>query len=385
MQTLLPGAELVETAVGACLVRDKVYPLAHRHGEHVMGELLAFSPETAVPFIDDARLREMDFRHFLFLDTETTGLAGAGTLAFMVGVAFFAAQPGGDALVVRQFFLRDHADEAAMLTQLDELLAERPGLITFNGRSFDLPLLDGRYLMNRMPGDLLQRPHLDLLHPARRLWRNRFSSCALAHLETNLLGVQRSGQDAPGWLIPRLYQDYLRSGDGRELTRVFYHNQIDMLSMVTLLTCILRLVAHPDPEQHHPVDLYSLGKWQADLALAEPAEQTLRRAAAADLPLDVYHKALSRLGLLLKRQERWAEAVPIWRQMAATSFDSVEAHVELAKYHEWRADELDLEQALAWTEQALVLSERWPAGQATLVTAELEHRRRRLQRKLEGG
>ncbi|MBE2202581.1 MAG: ribonuclease H-like domain-containing protein [Anaerolinea sp.] len=374
LSRLLPGGALTQTAVGACFVVDKVYPLSYQHGADTLGDLLSLTPAAAAAFTQDGRFHNLDFRQMLFLDTETTGLAGAGTLAFMVGAAFFV----DDALVVRQYFLRDHGDEAAMLTLLDSLLAQTAALVTFNGRSFDLPLLDGRYLLNRMDTDLRERPHLDLLHPARRLWRARCGSCALGSLEQSLLGLRRSQEDVPGWLIPSLYHDYLRTGDARELLRVFYHNQIDMLSMVTLAARVTRLFtqAAPDP---HPIDLYSLGKWQMDLNLHDPAEQNLRRAATADLPLELYHNALYELGTLFKRQQRHAEAAPLWQQLAATSFDRIDAHVELAKYYEWQ--QRDYATAVYWTEAALKLTKAWPLHQAALIRGELEHRLRRLRQK----
>ena len=380
LEKLLPGGGLVSTADGDCFVLDHVYALEHQHGDDRLADLLNFHPGTAVPFVQDERLAEYDFRDFLFLDTETTGLAGAGTLAFMVGVGFFEASQQGERFVVRQYFLRDHGDEPALLLLLDELLAEKAGLITFNGRSFDVPLLEGRFLMNRMPTDLRDRPHLDLLHPARRLWRHRLGSCALGSLEGSLLGLRRSQDDVPGWLIPSLYNNYLRSGDARELVRVFYHNQIDMVSMVTLAARVSRLLSQPDASDH-PIDLYSLGKWQADLGLSDQAEQNLRLAAQGDLPLELYHQNLHRLALLLKRNGRAAEALPLWQQIAATTFDDVSAHEELAKYFEWQTGELD--QALLWTEQALNLVSSWGRrGQQYPLRTDLEHRRTRLQRKL---
>jgi uncharacterized protein len=375
-QPLMPGGRLEETAVGPCFVVDKVYPLHYRHGTAPLAALLDRSPAAAVPFCDEPRFDQCHFRDFLFLDTETTGLAGAGTIAFMVGAAFFE----DDAFVVRQYFLRDHGDEPAMLLLLAELLAEKAGMITFNGRSFDLPLLDRRYLINRMTSDLLLQPHLDLLLPARRLWRQRLGSCALSALEPQLLQVERTQADVPGWLIPSLYHQYLLSGDTGEMERVFYHNHIDMLSMVTLATQVMDYLEQvaPDP---HPVDLVSLGKWQADLGLTETAEATLRQAAAADLPLDLYHQSLHRLALLLKRADRREEAVPLWQQIAATSYDDISAHVELAKHYEWQ--EQDLDQAQQWTQAALDLITRWPQAQARLVKDELLHRLDRIQRKFE--
>lgn len=381
LDLLLPGGRLEETAEGACFMLDKVYPVTTGHGAGRLDELLHLSPAAAAIFCRDERLRDLNFCDFLFLDTETTGLAGAGTLAFMVGVAFYECNVAGDveALVVRQYFLRDHGDEPAMLLLLDELLEQKAGLITFNGRSFDLPLLDNRYLMNRLRSALLDLPHIDLLPPSRRLWRNRLGSCALGALEPGLLGIRRTGEDVPGWLIPTLYYNYLQTGDARELLRVFYHNRMDMLSMVTLASRVVRQFDRADVGDH-PIDLYSLGKWQADLNLVAEAERALRLAATGDLPLDLFHQALFQLALLLKQNGRRDEAVQVWQQIAATTFENIEAHVELAKHYEWHSR--DIARAIDWTQQALTLVKSWGRSpRAALVRDELAHRLARLQRK----
>ncbi len=384
LDVLLPGGRLEESPGGAVFVVDRVYPLSHRHGEDALHDLLAYAPAPLAALGEDRRLEGLNFRDLVFLDTETTGLAGAGALAFMVGVAYFDRQPSGDgateAFVVRQFFLRDHGDEVAMLLQLDDLIERKAGLITFNGRAFDLPLLDTRYLMNRMRGHVLDVPHLDLLPPSRRLYRARVGSCALGSLERSLLGLHRTEEDVPGWLIPALYLDYLRTRDARPLTRVFYHNQMDMLSMVTLATRIARQVSAPGTGDH-ALDRLSLARWQADRGMTAEAENGLLAALAADLPYEVYQVALSRLAQLYRQGGRREDAVRVWRQMAATSYDSVEAHVELAKHFEWHA--ADLREAMRWTEAALALLDRQrytaPTGQSR---AEVAHRYERLRRKL---
>jgi uncharacterized protein YprB with RNaseH-like and TPR domain len=373
LEVLLPDLRLAQTPVGACYTLERSYPLAYRHGDDRLDALLAHSPSAAAIFCQDERLASLQVDDLLFLDTETTGLGGAGTLAFMVGIAFFEV----DTFVVRQYFLRDHGDEPALLLLLQEQLQEKGALVTFNGRSFDVPLLDSRFLLNRMVTDLVDHPHIDLLHPARRLWRRRFQSCALSALEQNVLGLQRTQEDVPGWLIPALYNDYLRNGDGRELLRVFYHNEMDMLSMATLAARILRQFSRPGPDDH-PLDLLGLGKWQADLGLVGEAEYCLRLAAVPELPTAMYHQALLRLAYLLKRHDRREEAVPVWQQIACTTFEDVTAHVELAKHFEWYDG--DLEQAQLWTERALALVEGL-AGAAT-TRAALEHRLDRLRRKL---
>lgn len=376
LQQLIPGGRLEEYESQACFVVERVYPLPHQHGLYKLGELLAHTPHTAVPFIKDERLSNLTFHDFLFIDTETTGLGGAGTIAFMVGAAYFTSE----ALVVRQYFLRDHGDEAAMLPLLRELLHSKTAVITFNGRSFDLPLLDNRFLMNRLTlpqGDLTTMPHIDLLHPARRVWRQRLDSCRLSSLEQHILGVRRTHEDVPGSLIPYLYNTYLREGDMRPLLRVFYHNQLDMLSMVTLTTRLLRLFDRPEAHDHH-LDLLGLSRWQFDLGLLETAEQTVALARERTLPIEDEQQILWHLATMLKKSGRQSEAVSLWEQIAIYSQENVAAHIELAKYHEWHKPNLD--QAINWTQQALGLLDRY-APYERILKQELQHRLQRLRKK----
>jgi uncharacterized protein YprB with RNaseH-like and TPR domain len=214
--------------------------------------------------------------------------------------------------------------------------------------------------------------------PARRLWRSRFGSCALGSLEQTLLGVRRTHEDVPGWLIPGLYHEYVRTGDAREMMRVFYHNQLDMVSMVTLASRVMRQFAQADVGDH-PIDLLSLGRWQVQLGLHNEAEQNLQQAIGGDLSLELYHMALHELAGMFKRNGRRAEAVPLWQQIASTSFDDVMAHVELAMHYEWQ--EKDVAMAVHWTQQALTLAASM-GGNGRVVQAELAHRLNRLQGKL---
>jgi uncharacterized protein YprB with RNaseH-like and TPR domain len=374
LEMLLPGSRVEETEFGPCLVMDHVYPLTYQHGSDTLADLCAYSPAATIAFGGDGRFDNLAFRDFVFLDTETTGLVGVGTVAFMVGIAFFE----GDALIVRQYFLRDYDEEPAMLLLLSTLLESKTGLVTFNGRAFDVPLLDGRYLLNRLDSNLVDLPHLDLLPPSRRLWRSRLGSCRLVSLEKGLLNVQRTQEDVPGWAIPHLYFDYIRSGDGQPLVGIFYHNELDILSMVTLAARIVRQFQQPDSGDH-PLDLMSLGSWQASLGLLAEAEQNLRLATSLDLPLEQYHQALHQLGALLKRNGRPHEAAGIWQQIASTSYDDVQAHVELAKHYEWA--HRDLAAAITWTRRALDLLERGSNGRAALERPALERRLARLERK----
>jgi uncharacterized protein YprB with RNaseH-like and TPR domain len=387
---LLPGAYIAENELGACLVLDHVYPSDYQHGHLRLGDLLEQSTDAPSTFYRDSRLAEMAFEDFLFLDTETTGLMGAGTFAFMVGIAFIERDEDQTVFVVRQYFLRDQADEPAMLLFLAGLLEERPGLITFNGRTFDLPLLDNRYVMNRLDaliGVLPKQPHIDLLPPSRRLWRKRIGSCSLASLEKRILGLTRTQEDVPGWMIPGMYMDYLRSRDATELLRVFYHNRIDMLSMVVLAALINRHIDEPN-NVDDPLDLVSLAMWQNTLGMSGEAESTLRLAADKEMPLEHYHLTWRELGQLLKRAGRRNEAAIHWQQIAVTHVDgmtpgqtALEAHVELAMYHEWH--QRDLKEARSWTQQAITLVDGWGAARFHPAMDELRHRLARLERKID--
>lgn len=382
LDELLPGGRIIETEVGGCFALDHVYPMTYKHGLDFLDQLIEQPLDDVLAFGIDDRLVSLVPEDLLFLDTETTGLSGAGTIAFMVGVAFIDHTGNQEVFVVRQYFLRDHGDEPAMLLLLAELMAQRPVLVTFNGRAFDVPLLETRYMMNRLDGlvgDIRDRPHIDLLPPSRRLWSRRLASCSLGSLEQNILGLGRTTEDVPGWAIPGLYMDYLRSGDASELRRVFYHNQIDMLSMATLITRIIRQFKRPGP-QDHPLDLLSLGRWQMSLGLPAEAESILRMATSVDLPLHEYHQGLHLLGTLLKRDGRRKEAIPLWEQIAVTSYDDVTAHIELAKAFEWHLDDLDA--ARYWTEQALTLCESGGFATDAVVREELNHRLKRIELKL---
>ena len=383
LEQLLPGAAEVSNERGSCLVWDRVYPIAHVHGGLPLQALLGWRPAGHPHlFHPEHATIDFDYQQVLFIDTETTGLWGVGTIAFMVGVGFFA----GDAFVVRQYFLRDHGEEAAMLQMLHELAEARAALVSFNGRTFDLPLLDTRFVMNRMFSGLFDLPHLDLLPPARRVWRRRLGSVALGALEQNLLGIQRSQADVPGMLIPQMYHEFLRHGDGRELVRVFYHNEQDILSMVSVAANLAQLLAEPDVVAE-PDDLLSLARWHIRRKEHDEAETILRQALTREMPLVLYQELVQELAFLLKRTGRSPEAVKYWQQLAVTSLESVLGHQELAKYYEWQRR--DFAEALYWTEQALELvAQRRPQPatpenwrQIELLEDELRHRQERLARK----
>jgi hypothetical protein len=346
----------------------------YTHGEIPLMRWYHLTSEVISRIGGDAHLSQA--KQFAFLDTETTGLGG-GAMAFQVGVGYFSDD---GCFEVRQYFLRNPGEEAAMLHHLAELLAQFDALVTFNGRTFDIPLLNGRFIMNRIPASLEGVPNLDLLGPARRMWRRRLSSVALSALEKAVLGLQRSEQDVSGALIPWLYQNYLQSGDASAMFRVLYHNRLDLLSMVTLTTVLHdAFIASPD-DALPPDDRLSLAKWHEKMGRLAEAERAYRIAVEQAEDDDTLYDALHGLGLLLKRADRRDEACPLWRTMAGLRRD-VTAHEELAKYHEWHT--YDLQAALAWCDEALTLIDSWYRGKRHKKALEhFIHRRARIKNKL---
>src|SRR5579859_3798690 len=212
---------------GEFFVARQALPFGRPYGKVRIGDFSTADLHPLNLFLGSTGLPETS--RLMFLDTETTGLAGGtGTCAFLIGVGAVE----GSQFVVRQYFLRDYPEEKAMLA-LADALENYEGLVTFNGKTFDIPLLETRYALARMESPFARLLHLDLLHPARRLWKLRLESCALGHLETEVLGIHRQG-DVDGSEIPGIYFDYLRTGDSRGLQPVFYHNALDIISLAAL-------------------------------------------------------------------------------------------------------------------------------------------------------
>lgn len=372
--TDLPDIEEVTAASGTYLLRTVRYPLTHQQGRVSLGALLGLPPDAmALLASQDA----FDFRQAVFLDTETSGLAGgAGVIVFLTGVGVFEE----DAYVVRQYFARNPAEERAYLPDLTQFIAKRNGLITFNGRSFDWPLLRSRFILSGIhPPN--EEPHVDLLHPARRLWRQRLGACNFGNLEWRILNYRRSGLDIPSYMIPGMWFNFARGhGNASEMEAVLYHNLEDIVSMAPLAYVIAATMA--GQMAPHPQDWLALGKIWARNGDVARAEQAYRRALETPQPPSQRAQILRELALLLKRQERREEAAIWWEALAELNRpNDVEALVELAKYHEWRTGEI--EKARMWTLEAITRAQNWSSAyrRKDIIDA-LQHRLERLERKL---
>jgi len=231
---------LEDTSKGDCFVIRKTFPPDFIHGDLNLFQALNLEIFDEIPSLSG--ISSIPFDQFLFIDTETTGLAGgAGTYVFLIGVAKFT----NEGFQFAQFFLQDPANELAQLAALENFCSTAKVIISYNGKSFDLPRLKTRYKFHGWPPPLADVFHMDLLHIARRLWKSHLSSCSLGDIEHHLLGVIRSSLDVPGWKVASHYFDYLQNGDPAPLSSVFYHNEVDVISLIILLNYITNRLSLP--------------------------------------------------------------------------------------------------------------------------------------------
>ncbi len=373
LEELVDGMR-VENERGEFFRVESSVHLELRHGDVPLSRVHAIAPETIGVLTAEPELEAFDLREAVFLDTETTGLAGgAGTAAFLIGLGCV----DGERFRVRQYFMRDYHEEGALLHALASELERFDQFVTFNGKMFDVPLLDARFRLNRTRFPLAEAPHLDLLHPARRLWKARLESCRLQSLEAALMGLRRHG-DIPGEEIPQVYFDWVRRRDARLLARVFEHNRQDIVSLAALAVLACQWVEESRAED--PRDIYSLGRVLERGRLYERSEAEYHRALAAGFgSADVRGPALLRLGWRAKRAGDHERAAALWAE--AGEAGEAEGWRELAMHHEHRSR--DLEQALAAVEHGMRLVEAaarhdrraWHQAEA------FERRRQRLRRK----
>jgi hypothetical protein len=363
------GGEILDTGAGSLLVVRREYPAAHQHGRVSLGraleaplDLLGRLARLEGPAPDPARL--------VFLDTETTGLAGGtGTYAFLVGAGWLE----DDRFVVSQYFMRDLDEEPALLAALAPVLERAAALVTFNGGGFDVPLLETRFVLarRRWPAAL---PNLDLLRPARRVWTACFDDCRLATLERAVLGLARES-DVPGALIPSLYFDWLRQRRATPLARVFAHNRDDVLSLAALVGWFGQALG-PTPSVS-PAEWAGLGRLWEPVDL-ERALACYRTALERGLAGEQGHVVRLRLAWWEKRAARWDAACELWETAVRGRAFDPRPWEELAKFHEHRRRDFAAAHSIVTTAIDLARA----AGAAGRVLDAFGHRLGRIQRRL---
>jgi uncharacterized protein YprB with RNaseH-like and TPR domain len=373
-----------------CLVVERSFDSATRHGSADVG--------TCARWIDESRAGAALFAtgvpstpRFAFFDLETTGLSGgAGTLAFLVGCGWF----DGGALRIRQFLMVSPVHERALLDGVSRELAQANVLVSFNGKSFDAPLLEARCMYHRLPWTRDDAAHLDALHAARRFWGPRRATaadaalpsdgCTLTALEREVLGYRRRG-DVPRLEIPARYFRFLRTGDPQPLAAVLDHNRLDLLTLAALTARLLWLTAGGAARAANAREAYALGVTYARAGRTACADGCFRRAielsrapAGAVDPLRI--DACRALAILARRDRRFGEAAAFWRQVvsargcpAAYRREAAEA---LAIHHEHRVRDLEAAKAFAMESLLNEPRPRWNAA--------VQYRLARIERKMNG-
>jgi uncharacterized protein YprB with RNaseH-like and TPR domain len=387
------GGEVLERGGGAVIVVDTFYPADHRHGllriGDVPGRAMAAADEIAllggVPQPLDAAPRSL-----LFVDLETTGLAGgAGTYAFLVGCGFF--EPHG--FRVRQYVMPAHHDERPLLAEVESLVRTSAGLVSYNGKSFDVPVLETRYQFNRLEPPFEGLAHVDMLHTARRFWRGAPASpgawpdsdgCRLSTLERTLFGVRRLG-DVPGFEIPARYFGFIRSGDAEPLEPVLEHNRLDIVSLAAMTARAVELLRDAPLSSRSAREslgagrmLERAGRLDSAVRCYEDAVARASRERGHEAPA-TRAEALRLLAIRLRRGGRHVEAAEAWQAVVddrrAPASARREALEALAIHYEHRARDLDEARRFA----RLSLAER--VGTRSMDGG--QHRLARIDRKLE--
>jgi hypothetical protein len=319
------------------LVIDRRYAPGHRHGRSAVVDS-APDGDTGWPALSILE-PSLTSGRLLFLDLETTGLAGgAGTYAFLVGCGWF--ERGG--FRVRQYLLTGFGAERALLQDVAGLASEAGGVATYNGKTFDLPLMETRFLFHRMRPTLAGMPHVDMLHPARRLWKD--GEVRLTTLERTLLGHVREG-DVPGFEIPARYFNFVRTGDARPLAGVLEHNRLDILSLALVTARLADLLAQGAASARTGREALGLGRIFDRAGMTDAASQCYDAAAMLGEDVETVGEALRATAVILRRARRYDSAADAWRRILALHpcppLLGREAAEALAVHHEHRARELE--------------------------------------------
>lgn len=332
---IVPG-NTITTPHGPCFFTEKIISPDTPFGEYFLTDLLNYFPSGIHFWLPQLRRTngDMKLEEILFFDTETTGLAGgSGTYIFLLGLGYFS----GENFYVRQYFMSDYHEEEALLWAVNQLFGQGfKLLISYNGKSYDFPLLQTRYIMSRLPMQLKTSYHFDLLFPTRRLWKKRLQDCSLQNIERQILNIRRSG-DIPGYLIPQVYFRYLMDKDARPLKPVFYHNQQDIVSLVLLTTKIGQILENPIQNGRSALDLCSIGKIYEGLKDFQYSSKCYEEALKCDLSDEESLETLKLCSLAYKRQGEWEKAEAAWHDIISFSSQfMLYPFEELAKYYEHR-------------------------------------------------
>ncbi len=357
--------------LGSFFMHKNQFSLDYAHGNCKLEEFTKLDFEYLLRVFNSNS--KLELHDMIFLDTETTGLGGAGTVAFLIGIGYFEKEN----FVVKQLFMRDYDEEPAMLCYLENELASRKGLITFNGKAFDWNLLSSRFISNKIKCRQKDPVHLDLLHISRAIWKRKLESCRLISLEENLLGLTRN-DDIPGYLIPAAYFKYINDRDAHDMKRVLEHNKSDIISMVSLFVKIGRLLNNPLEEASDYNELFGAARIYNKAMDYMNAENCYKHCSTSNNSI-IRIEALKELILLYKSGKEYDRITKCLELIINSSkTPNIPIMIELAKHYEHRIR--DIFRAKDITEKAFEIC----LGNTLLRNTfykDLKHRLERLTRK----
>jgi len=357
---------------------ENPYNLDTRYGKTTISSGLHISGDILACLSKDESFRALDLSTALFIDLETTGLSGGtGTIPFNVGMGYYK----DDKFWVAQYFLGDLSEEERMLKEMTQFFTDMDfqSLVTYNGKNFDIPLLETRFILYRQPFPLNDLPHLDFMYPARNLWKHKYDNCRLSYLAQEVVQTGRT-EDIPSSEVPWRYFQYLQTGNYDLIEPILYHNQEDILSLLGVVIAGASIFIE-EGEDCLPdaMDFFGAGNVMEKIGDTEKSVQFFKRALDGNLSDDVTTLAKMKLSYHFKKNQQWDKAVAIWREI--TSKEDISAGQlfsfrELAMYLEHR--EKNYEEARNISEEGYVLSR----GVSSYYENDFVHRRARLKEKI---
>jgi uncharacterized protein YprB with RNaseH-like and TPR domain len=358
------------------LFYENPYPLQTKYGKNPLADGLKIKGDVLYYLGRDNAFEALDLSTALFVDLETTGLAGGtGTVPFLVGLGYYR----DNRFNVAQYFLGELAEEERMIDDLGRFFSEMnfQSVVTYNGKAFDMPLLETRFILYRRPFPLSDLPHLDLLFSARSLWKHKHESCRLSHLAQQIVEAERA-EDIPSAEIPVRYFEFLRTGNFSLMEPVLYHNQEDILSLLGLVIAAAKLFFEGrEPragDEFDAMDLIGVGKVFESAGHVEKSMELFQRALEGDLPLELALNVKRKLSYHFKKNQDWERAISLWQDLSRE--DQLFCYRELAMYFEHRVGKL--EDAKRAAEEGLTLS----MNVSPSLQKDFEHRLERLNDKI---
>lgn len=359
---------------------ENPYPLDVKYGKVLLSSGLEIKGNVLTFLSKESAFENLDLSTALFIDLETTGLSGgAGVVAFLVGLGFYRE----DKFYVAQFFLGELAEEERMIQELGQFFSQMnfKSVVTYNGKCFDMPLLETRFILHKQPFILSELPHLDFLFPARSLWKHKYESCRLYHLAREVVEADRS-EDIPSAEIPWRYFQYLNTGNFELIEPILYHNQEDILSLLGIIIVGSGVFSEEKEKKFtDAMDLYGAGRVMENVGKAKKSVHFFKRALERGLSDELSLAAKKKISYYFKKNQEWKSAVSLWKEMTSSdtqSKDLLLSFKELAMYLEHK--EKKYEEARKIAEEGYVLSLDF----SSYYEKDFTHRRERLKRKIQG-